>query len=629
MRTGNDGAALRGLATLWGLGATRDLTDGQLLERFATGTGEAAELAFEALVERHKAMVLRVCRAHLADPHDAHDAFQATFLVLVRKARGLWVRDSLGPWLHQVARRSALRARSTAARRRAIEHKAAGRTPEALADSPRPDLDLEEALHEEIDRLPDRHRVSIVLCDLQGLSCEEAARRMGRPVGTVKSWRARGRERLRSRLLRRGLAPSVGLVATIAANAAPTIRLVPDSMTAGEVSASVQELARGVLKAMFMSKLKSAAAAALAVACLAGGLGAVAWGLARVPKTPPVKPWIALPDDGAKESGVAWPLSLQEAIRLGLANADFVRVVSAEKGAPLGIAAAASIDNREFEARVTNLVRALEESYWTLNQQLAMVREAEKSADLAQEVVSREKGKIAPIEDRPFALMLREDARFVRRAQGELSGFNHDARAGRSAASETEERLRKFFGMPPNDERRIVPVTAPTETLFETGWKQSHARKNLSESDRATIELKEEAASAAYMALQNASRDRRFAGEDLAAAREKYDAGNDPALLYLDAISKFTAATTRESERKKDYNLAITDFERYKGTLLERNEITIADESAPPPTLSLAESKQDGETGVAVGKTYSFLLSIGPDPKPIEIRGSLTIAPAR
>lgn len=106
---------VKGLRTLFNVGAVRDLTDGQLLERFASDYGEAAELAFAVLVERHGAMVLRVCRSVLPDVYDAEDAFQATFLVLVKKARGLWVRDSLGPWLHQVAYRTASQGRLAAA----------------------------------------------------------------------------------------------------------------------------------------------------------------------------------------------------------------------------------------------------------------------------------------------------------------------------------------------------------------------------------------------------------------------------------------------------------------------------------------------------------------------------------
>jgi DNA-directed RNA polymerase specialized sigma24 family protein len=125
VKTRKDGAVLRQLSTLFNVGAVRELTDGQLLERFSSGRGEAAELAFEALVERHGAMVLRVCRAQLVDPHDRQDAFQATFLILVQKARGLWVRDSLGPWLHQVAVRTASCARAAAARRRRRERRMA------------------------------------------------------------------------------------------------------------------------------------------------------------------------------------------------------------------------------------------------------------------------------------------------------------------------------------------------------------------------------------------------------------------------------------------------------------------------------------------------------------------------
>ena len=125
MASRQDRAVRRQISTLFNIGVIPDLTDGQLLERYATGQGEAAELAFAALVERHGPMVLRVCRARLADPQEALDAFQATFLVLIEKSRGLWVRDSLGPWLHQVAFRTASCALSSAARRRRVERTAA------------------------------------------------------------------------------------------------------------------------------------------------------------------------------------------------------------------------------------------------------------------------------------------------------------------------------------------------------------------------------------------------------------------------------------------------------------------------------------------------------------------------
>src|SRR5262249_5430672 len=144
------------LSTLFNIGVIRDLTDGQLLERFAAaGRGEAAELAFAVLVERHGPMVLRVCRSVLAGYYEADDAFPATFLVLVRKARGLWVRASLGPWLHQVAFRTASRARLAAARRRKHEERVAATRPEAQTAR---NVDLDGLLHSEIEKLPERFR---------------------------------------------------------------------------------------------------------------------------------------------------------------------------------------------------------------------------------------------------------------------------------------------------------------------------------------------------------------------------------------------------------------------------------------------------------------------------------------
>ena len=290
MTIGKDGAVLRNLSTLFNIGVTRELTDGQLLERFSTGSGDIADRAFEALVERHGAMVLRVCRAQLADPDDTHDAFQATFLILIKKARSLWVRDSLGPWLHQVAFRTASCARSAAARRRKHERRAAEVA--AVLDSGENQLppEWETILHEEINRLPECYRVPIVLCDLQGCPCEEVARRMGRPVGTVKCWRSRGRERLRNRLIRRGVAPSAALGLAVAPSVARAavaegtvrlaVRVLSEGMTAGEVPPSVHTLVKGVLHTMLLSRVRATATAVLASVFLTAGLGTVAWVIA-------------------------------------------------------------------------------------------------------------------------------------------------------------------------------------------------------------------------------------------------------------------------------------------------------------------------------------------------------------
>ena len=186
------GFDLRPIRTLYHLGSIGPLTDGQLLERFATGDGEPAELAFAALVERHGPMVLGVCRAVLGDNDAARDAFQATFLVLLHKAKSLWVQDSLGPWLHRVAYRAAQNARSAAKRRRfhercAAELRAASAEPTHNGD------DLTEALHHELERLPIRFRTPLLLCDLEGRTHEEAARLLGCPVGLSRvGWHAAG-----------------------------------------------------------------------------------------------------------------------------------------------------------------------------------------------------------------------------------------------------------------------------------------------------------------------------------------------------------------------------------------------------------------------------------------------------
>jgi RND family efflux transporter MFP subunit len=283
------GAALRQFRTLFHLGTTGDLSDGQLLERFATGRGEASELAFEAIVERHGPLVLRVCRAVLRDEHDAQDAFQATFLVLVRKAPSLWVRDSLGPWLHSVAHRAARCSRGNRRRRRSREETFPTIDPGLVAVDPSLPDDLAEVLHAEIARLPHRHRDPVILCDLEGLTLEQAARRLGCPVGTVKSRLSRARDRLRDRLSRRGLAPEGRVSPVIALGGARV--LVPSGLVRSTIELAVQSasgsaagvaipaavalIAQGVSSAMFQLKIAQLAVPVLAVALSAGaGLGA-------------------------------------------------------------------------------------------------------------------------------------------------------------------------------------------------------------------------------------------------------------------------------------------------------------------------------------------------------------------
>jgi RNA polymerase sigma factor (sigma-70 family) len=246
-------------------------------------------LAFAALVERHGPMVLRTCQEILHDSHDIHDAFQATFVVLLRRAGTLWVKESLGAWIHQVAYRTASCARSAAARRRRHEQRAA----DLATASVRPKVweDLGLIIHEEVSRLPQRYRDPVVLCLVEGLTHAGAARRLGWPVGTVQSRLARGRECLRARLTRRGLAPSVGAIGAILsaervraavppslaeASVHAAMRLLTVKTAAEVVSAGVLALTKGVLRTMFITKLKMAGMALLLVgfaATWAGVLG--------------------------------------------------------------------------------------------------------------------------------------------------------------------------------------------------------------------------------------------------------------------------------------------------------------------------------------------------------------------
>ncbi len=211
------------------------MTDGQLLDRFTSRRG--AESAFEALVARHGPMVARVCRSCLRDEHDVEDAFQATFLVLVRRANSIGERDLLAPWLYGVAHKVARKARAVALRRRGREGEGAGIDPPARLDgSAAVQVELGPVLHEEVDRLPEKYRRPIILCHLQGLTHAEAAQELAWPVGTVSVRLARARKILADRLTRRGITASATLVATTLATEA-TAALAPTWIQTAAVAA--------------------------------------------------------------------------------------------------------------------------------------------------------------------------------------------------------------------------------------------------------------------------------------------------------------------------------------------------------------------------------------------------------
>jgi RNA polymerase sigma factor (sigma-70 family) len=310
MATGRTDALMRQLRRAALLGGGGALTDRQLLERFLRCRDEAA---FEALMQRHGPMVLGVCRRVLGNGHDAEDAFQATFLVLVRNAGRVRRPDSLGSWLYGVAYRTALEARTAAARRRKKErqvaHMAGHRPPEGDTGG-----ELREVLDHELAKLPEIYRAAVVLCELEGKSHREAARQLGCPEGTVTGRLARARKLLARRLAGHGIPLAVGGLGTVLARpafTAPVPRALAGSTlkaavataaghaaAVGVVSVSVISLTEGVLKAMFLSKLKAMFPAVLAAAVLVGGLTVAAFRneAAGQPPSPPVNPPPPLPN---------------------------------------------------------------------------------------------------------------------------------------------------------------------------------------------------------------------------------------------------------------------------------------------------------------------------------------------
>ncbi len=243
-------------------------SDGQLLARFVSGGDEEA---FAALVRRHGAMVLGVARRILGHDQDAEDAFQATFLVLARKAGSVVKRESVASWLHGVACRTAMEARAANARRRARERRLDAAPPPTVRP-PEPQ-DWRPLLDRELSRLSEKYRAAVVLCDLEGRPRKEAARQLGVPEGTLSSRLAAARRTLAVRLARRGVVVSGGAVtACLSAEAARAAPAMACSTVRGAASAGAAVLARGVLRTMTMAKMK-AAALVLALTAMVGAGG--------------------------------------------------------------------------------------------------------------------------------------------------------------------------------------------------------------------------------------------------------------------------------------------------------------------------------------------------------------------
>ena len=281
---------IRSLRRTAGAGSAEAASDGQLLERFASRRDESA---FETLMARHGPMVLGVCRRVLDDPHDADDAFQATFFVFAHKAASISRPQALGSWLYRIAQRTAVRAKVEKKRRRnqesILDDLPAAETVEDLAWH-----ELRPVLDEEVNRLPRKYRDVVVYCYLQEKSYTEAAKALGLAAGTVSSRLARARDLLRKRLLRRGLALSSSLLVSLLAQRAlsaavpSTLRTITtqaalriaagQTVLAGLVAEPVAALTKEVLKAMFVTKLRMTGLVLLVFGVLAAGAGVISRG---------------------------------------------------------------------------------------------------------------------------------------------------------------------------------------------------------------------------------------------------------------------------------------------------------------------------------------------------------------
>ena len=317
------------------------MTDGELLETFLSRRDELAEAAFAALVALHGPMVWRVCQSVLPDSHAAEDAFQATFLILVRKAGSIRHRDTLAAWLYGVARRVAVRAKTNATLRRRHEGQSA-----EMKDKPTPSPDPTrreqlEILHQEVDRLPEKYRAAVVLCHLEGRTHSEAARLLKCPIGTVSVRVMRARELLRDRLTGRGLALPAALAGVTLLSQAARAAAIPNGLAestlkvamhvaagkataAGTVPAAVAQLTEGVITTMSITKLLTVAAGTAVVGgAITAGVGLFAAGVGSPQVSPRVVPPPASPTQEDADDRDANEKTTNNLKQIGLAMHNF------------------------------------------------------------------------------------------------------------------------------------------------------------------------------------------------------------------------------------------------------------------------------------------------------------------
>ncbi len=494
---------------------------------------------------------------------------------------------------------------------------------------------------------------------------------MGCPVGTVKSWRFRGRQRLRERLIRLGLAPSVALAATIAAGGAHAavpegilrgaIWALSEWMTAGKVSASVRMLVKGVLRTMIIGKLRMTAAAFFAVVFLTAGVGAVAWGVADDSK----KAGDPAPSDGARATHAGrtvpvsprfgdaqeqWSLTLHEALNIGLDNSEIVRVIARTNETSKIARINPGTDPERFKSEIMAHLRSVEQQYWNLAHAHVHLWAADRAVELGKGILKRERA------DQNAGNL---NAANILEVEQRLEQFNLDLVTRTSDVITSERQLRNILGLRPADNRRIIPVTAPTEALVDPNWDESLAimlekqpdivrQRSLmkqTESDGSGPDLAQVERQKAYLKqvihqtthslarffleidynhkqLVTASRARKAANARLESQETYYREGRITVDRLMDAVSQWASLVAQEAQYKTTYNISIVALEEAKGTLLDFKQIAIVD---GPKGLVVADTARDG--GVTRASIEAQLIPQPPQGSAIALPSSPPSAP--
>ena len=371
--------------------------DGDLLSRFIE---RRDGIAWDALVRRHGPMVWGVCRRILNHTQDAEDAFQATFVVLVRRAASVNPRSGVGNWLYGVARQTAVKAKAMAVRR-GVREKQVSVFPEIGVVEPDPADDLRLLLDRELGRLPDKYRAPIVLCDLEGRTFKDAALELGWPEGTLSGRLSRARKLLADRLTRAGAVLSAGPVLLGIGGVAPAVCvppplvaatitvgwLVAEGQSMSGLTSTVAALTQEVLRAMFITKLKLVACVVLAGGMMLTGVAISARNPAAVPDEPKKANALEPPKDGvappAKDQpkGVARVRELQKE-RLALLRQLADQLAVANKGGETSVAAVLEA-RRDVLAAELELCETHKERLAVLEKALELAKEIETNTDRA------------------------------------------------------------------------------------------------------------------------------------------------------------------------------------------------------------------------------------------------------